>query len=78
VIDVSLFGDKNDALNLLGKKMDVNPTHSVLIDMPNREELASLGKVYNITIFKGANEKTLMKELRSLARSLATLNRRKT
>jgi len=70
VIDISLSGDKNDAVSLLGKKMDVNSTHSVLIDMSNREELAPLGKVYDITVFKGANEKELRNELRSFLVSL--------
>jgi len=77
VIDVSLSGDKNDAVSLLGKKMDVNPTQSVLIDMSNREELASLGKVYNITVFKGANEKELRNELRSFLASLTSTKNQK-
>ena len=71
-IDVSLSGDKNDAVALLGKKMDVNPTQSILIDMSNREELAPLAKVYNITVLKGANEKDLRNELRNLLTSLTT------
>jgi len=77
VVDVSLSGDKNDAVSLLGKKMDVNPTQSVLIDMSNREELASLGKVYNITVFKGANEKELRNELRSFLASLTSTKNQK-
>jgi len=72
VIDVSLSGDKNDAVSLLGKKMDVNPTRSILIDMSNREELASLGKVYNITVYKGVNEKELRNELRNFLASLSS------
>jgi len=77
VVDVSLSGDKNDAVSLLGKKMDVTPTQSILIDMSNREELASLGKVYNITVFRGANEKELRNELRSFLTSLTSTKNQK-
>jgi len=77
VIDVSLSGDKNDAVSLLGKKMDVNPTQSLLIDMSNRKELVSLGKVYDITVFKGANEKELRNELRSFLTSLTSTKKQK-
>lgn len=72
VIDVSLSGDRNDAVSLLGKKMDVNPTKSLLIDMSNRKELASLGKVYDMTILEGANEKKLKSKLRSFLTSLTS------
>jgi len=64
VADVSLTGDKNDAVSLLGKKMDVNPTEALLIDLSDRKELLSLGKVYGITILKGGKEKQLKRELR--------------
>lgn len=64
VVDVSLAGDKNDAVSLLGKKMDINPTECLLIDLSDREELLSLGKVYGITILKGGDEKQLKRELR--------------
>ncbi len=64
VVDVSLNGDKNDAVSLLGKKMDINPTECLLIDMSDRKELLSMGKVYGITILKGENEKQLKRELR--------------
>jgi len=77
VVDVSLSGDKNDAVSLLGKEMDVNPTQSVLIDMSNREELAALGKVYGITVFKGANEKKLRNELQSFLASLTSTKNQK-
>jgi len=77
VIDVSLSGDKNDVVSLLGKKMDVNPTKSLLLDMSNREELASLGKVYDITVFKGANEKELRNKLRSFLTSLTSTKNQK-
>ena len=77
VADVSLTGDKNDAVSLLGKKMDVNPNQSLLIDMSNREELTSLGKVYDITVFKCANEKELRNELRSFLTSLTSTKNQK-
>jgi len=65
VADVSITGDKNDAVSLLGKKMDVNPTEVLLIDLSDRKELLSLGNVYGITILNGGNEKQLKKELRN-------------
>ena len=65
---------ESEIISLLGKKMDVNPTHALLIDLSDREELLSLGKVYSITIEKGGNEKQLKKELRDF---LATLNSNK-
>ena len=71
VADISLTGDKKDAVSLLGKKMDVNPTEALLIDLSDRKELLSLGKVYGITILKGGNEKQLKKGLRDF---LATLS----
>lgn len=46
--------------------MDINPTECLLIDMSDRKELLSIGKVYDITILKGGNEKQLKKELRDL------------
>jgi len=65
VADVSLTGDKNDAVSLLGKKMDVNPTEVLLIDLSDRNELLTLGNVYGITILNGGNEKQLKRELRT-------------
>lgn len=65
VADVSLTGDKNDAVSLLGKKMDVNPTESLLIDLSDGNELVSLGDVYGITILKGGNERQLKRGLRN-------------
>jgi predicted Zn finger-like uncharacterized protein len=66
IADISLTGSNNDAVSLLGKKMDVNPTEALLIDLSDRDELLPLGKVYGITILKGGNEKELKKGLRSL------------
>lgn len=70
VIDVSLAGNKSDAVSLLGKKMDVNPTESLLIDLSDLEELTPLGKVYGITVFKGVDEKKLENALQSFLTTL--------
>lgn len=66
VADVSLAGDKKDAISLLGKKTDVKPTECMIIDLSDRDELLSLGKIYGITIIKGGNEKKLRKDLRNV------------
>jgi len=52
VIDISLTGNKNDMISLLGKKVDVDPTNALIIDMSNLDELTPLGKVYGITVLK--------------------------
>jgi hypothetical protein len=52
VIDVSMSGDKNDIIALLAKKVDVNPTKAVIVDLSASDELANLGKVYDITVLK--------------------------
>lgn len=70
VVDLSIAGDKSDAVSLLGKKIDVSPTKSLLIDLSDREELASLGKVYGITVVKGADKKKLEDDLRGLLTAL--------
>ena len=62
VVDVSMRGNQNDIISLLGKKMDVNPTTSILIDMSGSEEISALGKVYNIVILNG-KEKKLEKKI---------------
>lgn len=50
VVDVSTFGNQNDLVSLLGKKMDLIGSDALLVDMTGNEELSSLGKVYNIQI----------------------------
>jgi hypothetical protein len=55
VIDTSITGNKNDMISLLGKKLDVNPTKALIIDLSNLDELTQLGKVYDITVFKTIN-----------------------
>ena len=52
VIDVSVTGDKNDIIGLLAKKIDVNPTDAVIMDLSASDELPRLGKVYDIVVFK--------------------------
>jgi hypothetical protein len=55
VIDISITGNKNDMISLLGKKVDVTPTRALIIDLSKLEELTPLEKVYDITVFKITN-----------------------
>jgi predicted RNA-binding Zn-ribbon protein involved in translation (DUF1610 family) len=52
VIDISATGDKNDIIGLLAKKVDVNPTRAAIIDLSGSDVQTSLGKVYDVTVFK--------------------------
>ena len=52
VFDVSTTGDKNDIIGLLAKKVDVNPTRAAIIDLSGSDVQASLGKVYDVVVFK--------------------------
>ena len=52
VIDVSATGNKNDIIALLAKKVDVNPTRAIIIDLSTSGELTNLGKVFGIDVFK--------------------------
>jgi len=52
VIDVSTTGDKNDIIGLLAKKVDVNPTRAAIIDLSGSDVQTSLGKVYDVVVFK--------------------------
>jgi predicted RNA-binding Zn-ribbon protein involved in translation (DUF1610 family) len=52
VIDVSATGNKNDIIALLAKKVDVNPTKAIIIDLSTSGELTNLGKVFDIAVFK--------------------------
>jgi len=47
---VSITGDKDDLIQLLGKKMDIENSSAVFLDAYGNKELASLGQVYNIMI----------------------------
>ena len=53
VVDISRRGEQRDIVSLLGKKMDVRPTSTVLIDMSGSSELSALGRVYDITVLNG-------------------------
>jgi predicted RNA-binding Zn-ribbon protein involved in translation (DUF1610 family) len=52
VIDISTTGDKNDIIALLAKKVDVNPTRAAIIDLSGSDIQTSLGKVYDVFVFK--------------------------
>lgn len=75
VIDVSVGGDKNDIIALLAKKVDVNPTRAVIVDLSNGDELANLGKVYNIAVLKTSVDRAVPYNFENL---LATLDSKKT
>ncbi|MDT8781625.1 MAG: hypothetical protein IAX22_03125 [Candidatus Bathyarchaeota archaeon] len=51
VIDVSIEGKKEDIIAFLAKKMDVNPTKALLLDLSGSTELAALGKIYDIDVY---------------------------
>lgn len=53
VVDISRKGEQRDIVSLLGKKMDVRPTSTVLIDMSGSGEISALGRVYDITVLDG-------------------------
>ncbi|MCX8151236.1 MAG: hypothetical protein N3D85_07025 [Candidatus Bathyarchaeota archaeon] len=59
VVDVSLEGNKNDIVALLAKKVDVNPTRAILLDLSGGVELSTLGKIYGIDVISAkADQKT--------------------
>ena len=62
-IDISIVGAKNDMISLLGKKVDVNPSEALIIDLSNLDELTTLGKVYGIKVFKAANNQEIPESL---------------
>jgi hypothetical protein len=70
VIDVSLSGDKNDIIALLAKKVDVNPTRAVIVDLSTGDELANLGKVYDIAVLKTSVDRAVPYNLESLLAEL--------
>lgn len=51
VVDVSIEGKKEDIIAFLAKKMDVNPTKALLLDLSGSTELAALGKIYDIDVY---------------------------
>ena len=70
VIDVSVTGSKNDITALLAKKVDVNPTKAITIDLSNSDELTNLGKVFDIAVFKTANDQDLPHDFENFLASL--------
>jgi hypothetical protein len=70
VVDVSLSGDKNDIIALLAKKVDVNPTRAVIVDLSTGDELANLGKVYDIAVLKTSVDRAVPYNLESLLAEL--------
>lgn len=66
VVDVSLEGNKNDIVALLAKKVDVNPTVALILDLSGGAELATLGKVYGITVVTAKADQKVPKEFEDL------------
>jgi uncharacterized OB-fold protein len=71
VIDVSTNGNKNDIIALLAKKIDVNPSGTAIINLSTSDEIANLGKVFSITVFKAINNQDLPEEFKTFTESLA-------
>jgi predicted RNA-binding Zn-ribbon protein involved in translation (DUF1610 family) len=69
VIDVSTTGSKNDIIGLLAKKVDVNPTGTVIIDLSGQDEITNLGKVFGITVFKAGDNQDLPEDFKSFLKS---------
>jgi len=59
VIDISLTGKKNDMISLLGKKVDVKPTKTLIIDLSELDELTPLGEIYDITVVKATKDQNI-------------------
>ncbi len=52
-------GNKNDIVALLAKKVDVNPSRAILLDLSGGVELLALGKIYGIDVVSvKADQKT--------------------
>ncbi len=66
VVDVSLEGDKKDIVALLAKKVDVNPTRSLILDLSGGAELATLGKIYGIAVVIAKADQKVPKEFEEL------------
>ena len=67
LVDVSIDGNQNDLVSLLGKKMDLDSKSIILLDLTGNERLASLGKSYSIEVLDGRDEKHLEKLVGILA-----------
>ena len=70
VIDVSAAGNKNDIIALLAKKVDVNPTKAIIIDLSTSDELTNLGKVFGIAVFKATADEDVPADFESFLASL--------
>jgi hypothetical protein len=70
VIDVSVSGSKNDMISLLGKKVDINPTEAIIVDLSKSDELSLLSKVYNIIVFKVTNKYDIPKYVSNFLKNL--------
>ena len=51
-IDVSVNGERNDMISLLGKKTDVKIARALIIDLSDSDELRNLGEIYGIEVVK--------------------------
>ncbi len=56
LFDISAWGNQNDLIGLLGKKMDVESKSIILLDLTGNPTLASLGKPYDITVLNGKDQ----------------------
>lgn len=70
VIDVSASGSKNDMISLLGKKVDINPTEAIIVDLSKSDELSLLSKVFNIMVFKVTNKYDIPKYVSNFLKNL--------
>jgi len=53
LLEISSWGDQNDLISLLGKKMDIDADSVILVDLSGNPTLASLGKPYGIEVLNG-------------------------
>jgi predicted RNA-binding Zn-ribbon protein involved in translation (DUF1610 family) len=65
-IDTSLEGNKDDIVALLTKKMDVNPSKVLLLDLSSGKELQTLGKIYGIDVVSVEADHGLPEETKKL------------
>jgi hypothetical protein len=57
LLDISSWGNQNDLISLLGKKMDVVSNSIILVDLAGNPSLTTLAKPYNITVLDGREGK---------------------
>jgi transposase-like protein len=51
VLDISSWGKEQDLMNLLGKKMDIDPRSTILVDITGSEKMIQLADIYKIKVF---------------------------